>query len=58
MGDKINWKKIALTFLLCCGKCHIHSKCSKCCEIDIDPELSRKESKNEIKTGNIEELSI
>lgn len=48
-NSRINWKKVAQTFLLCCSKCHIHSKCSKCCEVEIDPELTPQQSIESIK---------
>lgn len=41
MSDKVRWKDVLMSMFKCCGKCHIHSKCSKCCELDIDPEMSR-----------------
>lgn len=47
--SKINWKKVAQTFLLCCGKCKLHSKCSNCCEVELEPELTPQVSKNSIK---------
>ena len=28
--------------MICKTKCHIHSKCSKCCEVDIDFEEGPK----------------
>ena len=47
--SRINWKKVAQTFLLCCGKCKLHSKCSNCCEVDIDPKLTPHASTENIK---------
>ena len=43
MSDKVRWKDVLMSMFKCCGKCHLHSKCSKCCELDIDPDpqLSR-----------------
>lgn len=38
MGDKLRWKDVMLFMFKCCSTCHIKSKCSKCCEIEIDPE--------------------
>ena len=48
-GSKISWGKVVQTFLLCCGKCKLHSKCSNCCEVKLEPELTPQVSKNSIK---------
>lgn len=32
--------------MICKTKCHIHSKCSKCCEVDIDFEEGPKSLSN------------
>lgn len=48
-NSRVNWKKVAQTFLLCCAKCHVHSKCSNCCEVDIDPQLTPQASTQSIK---------
>jgi hypothetical protein len=49
-NSRVNWKKVAQTLILCCGKCHVHSKCSNCCEVDIDPQLKPQVSTENIKT--------
>ena len=46
-SSRTNWKKVAQTLILCCAKCHIHSKCSNCCEMDIDPKLTPQTSTQE-----------
>lgn len=52
MSDKVRWKDVLMFMFKCCGKCHIHSKCSKCCEIEIDPELSRPNTPTMINIKN------
>lgn len=50
MSEKINWKKIIYIFLICCGRCNMRSKCSKCMELEIKPTpiLPENEINNEI----------
>jgi hypothetical protein len=45
----MGWQSIAKTLIICCGKCHVHSKCSNCCELDIDPQLTPQSSTESIK---------
>ena len=45
----MGWQSIAKAIIICCGKCHIHFKCSNCCELDIDPKLTPESSTESIK---------
>lgn len=44
----MGWQSVAKALIICCGKCHVHSKCSNCCELDIDPTLTPQVSTQKI----------
>ena len=56
--NRTNWKKVAQSLILCCAKCHIHSKCSNCCEVDIDPKLTPQASTENIKNEKAKHKEI